>query len=281
LGLHLLAMTMILGYYSLLRPAPVPLPVVDAVVESAPEKVFLPRPEVLRQLAPVPPAPEAPSRKERARISIGAPDPRRAEELILRRDEDITSQPSAPGLPQIAPTTAPATGAVEEPRKADALPLPAGEGTIATGERQPPPRSRPSILSSLEGLEKRIQKGTGYDGLTSGATGKQMGPLFFDPEGADFTSWINHFKNEVYRNWIVPQAAYLGFRGQVDIEFTVRRDGTMTEVNLLKSSGTSALDRAAQNALLGSRLQPLPADYGPPSVTMKVSFHYGDGARRS
>ena len=37
-------------------------------------------------------------------------------------------------------------------------------------------------------------------------TGQQMGPLFFDPEGADFTVWINHFKNEVYRNWLVPQA---------------------------------------------------------------------------
>ena len=62
---------------------------------------------------------------------------------------------------------------------------------------------------------------------------------------------------------------------------TVLRDGTMQDVRILKSSGTLALDRAAQNALLGSRLQPLPADYGPPSVTMKVSFHYNEGPSRS
>src|SRR5207249_12065337 len=51
-------------------------------------------------------------------------------------------------------------------------------------------------------------------------------------------------KNEVYRNWIVPQAALLGFRGHVDLEFTVERDGTLTDLKMLKSSGTPALDRA-------------------------------------
>jgi TonB family protein len=41
---------------------------------------------------------------------------------------------------------------------------------------------------------------------------RQMGPLAFDPEGADFTPWINHFKEEIYRNWILPRAAEFGFR---------------------------------------------------------------------
>ena len=104
-----------------------------------------------------------------------------------------------------------------------------------------------------------------------------MGPLFFDPEGADFTVWINHFKNEVYRNWIVPQAALLGFRGHVDLEFSVERDGTLTDLKMLKSSGTPALDRAAANALMGSRLLPLPRDFGPPRVTMQVTFFYNQG----
>jgi TonB family protein len=115
----------------------------------------------------------------------------------------------------------------------------------------------------------------GAGGL-GGATGQQMGPLFFDPQGADFTAWINHFKNEVYRNWIVPQAALFGaVHGHVDFSFTVHRDGTLAEVRLLKSSGTAALDRAAANALFGSRLLALPADYRPDSVTIQISFFYG------
>jgi TonB family protein len=135
-----------------------------------------------------------------------------------------------------------------------------------TGER--------SITSSLRNLEQRLGQ-MGGGGL-SGAAGQQMGPLFFDPEGADFTAWINHFKNEVYRNWIVPQAALFGaVRGHVDFSFTVERDGTLAEVRLLKTSGTPALDRAAANALFGARLLALPSDFGPARVTMQISFFYG------
>jgi protein TonB len=108
-----------------------------------------------------------------------------------------------------------------------------------------------------------------------------MGPLFFDPEGADFTLWINRFKDEVYNNWIVPQPALLGAHGHVDFEFTVERDGSVSSIKLLKSAGQLALDRAAENALKASRLLPLPADYGPPRVTMQVAFYYNEGPQGS
>jgi TonB family protein len=117
-------------------------------------------------------------------------------------------------------------------------------------------------------------------GVVEGGAGRQMGPLFFDPEGADFTGWINHFKNEVYRNWIVPEAVRFGFRaGHVDFEFWVERDGRMTGLRVLKSSGTAALDRAAQNALLGSRLLALPSEYGGSRVRMQVSFYYNEASQ--
>ena len=115
-------------------------------------------------------------------------------------------------------------------------------------------------------------------GIPTG-TGQNLGGLYFDPQGADFTLWINRFKDEVYRNWIVPQAALFGAaRGHVDFEFTVERDGTMSALRLLKSSGTTSLDRAAQNALSGSRLLPLPDDYGPPRLTINVTLLLRRGA---
>jgi protein TonB len=104
-----------------------------------------------------------------------------------------------------------------------------------------------------------------------------MGGLLFDPDGADFTAWINHFRIEVYRNWIVPTPAMMGFRGHVDIEFTIERDGSMSSMRLEKSAGQPALDRAAQNALSGSRFLPLPADFRPQRVTIHVSFLYNEG----
>jgi TonB family protein len=164
----------------------------------------------------------------------------------------------------------------------EALRVPKGTGPIKEGEEGSQGQKgagERSIASSLRALDQRLQQ-TGSQGLATG-TGQQMGPLFFDPEGADFTAWLNHFKNEVYRNWIVPQPALLGFRGHVDIEFVVERDGRISGLKVLKPTGTPALDRAAQNALLGSRLLPLPADFGPARITMQGSFYYNEGPQGS
>jgi protein TonB len=131
-----------------------------------------------------------------------------------------------------------------------------------------------SIAGSIRRLDSRLRD---LAPSGQGGAGREMGGLFFDPEGADFTAWINHWRTEVYRNWIVPQAVLFGFRsGHVDFEFTVERDGSLSSVRMLKSSGVRALDRAAENALRSSRMLPLPGDYRPARVTMQVTFIYNE-----
>jgi protein TonB len=235
-----------------------------------------PHPAVPRPVPTPPPPPATPERKDR--MSIGGPSDVRQKQLLLRRDEDLVVPK---GTPDAAPSVAPAPSPVPEgssdtTRNARGLSEP-----VIGGQASPVPRSTeaPSIAGSLRNLERRMQA-SGPRGLPTG-TGQQMGPLFFDPEGADFTAWLNHFKNEVYRNWIVPQPALMGFRGHVDIEFTVERDGRISGLKILKSTGTPALDRAAQNALLGSRLMPLPADYAPATITMQGGFYYNEGPQGS
>ena len=261
------------------------------------EHIFMPSRELLRQLAPPPahrtpvpaPTPRAAQARPKDRISIGPPSTDQAKVLELRREDDLTkvskgkpnALPSAPPTPAPAVATsspAPVPGTGAEVRQAEGLRLPNGLNQPAPGDggsRAGGAIPRPTLAESLRNLEQRLAD-VGPRGIESG-TGQQMGPLFFDPEGADFTVWINQFKNEVYRNWIVPQAALLGFRGHVDLEFSVERDGTLTDLKMLKSSGTPALDRAAANALMGSRLLPLPRDFGPPRVTMQVTFFYNQG----
>ncbi|HVR71421.1 MAG TPA: energy transducer TonB [Vicinamibacteria bacterium] len=226
--------------------------------------------------------PTPPPREARDRISVGPPsDVRQREPLLLERDRDLSSSPAAPGRPgtPAPPSPSAAPEAALEARGGDpgaaASPSPSDRGQAPPVG---PPRGERSITSSLRNLEQRLGE-MGAGGLGA-ATGQQMGPLFFDREGADFTAWVNHFKGEIYRNWIVPQSALMGAaRGHVDLEFTVERDGTLAEVRLLKSSGTPALDRAAANALVGARYLSLPADYRPSRVTMQVSFFYGEGPR--
>jgi len=74
----------------------------------------------------------------------------------------------------------------------------------------------------------------------------------------------------------VPKAADPRSHGQVDFEFVVDRDGSVSNVHMLASSNVAALDRAARNALLGSQLKALPSDFAPSRVTMGLTFWYDE-----
>lgn len=267
--------------------------------EPRAERVFLPPAEVIRQLIPrqqvqpPPPArpPEPPAARLKDRMSTGLPSERAKGPLMMRREDDLTQVPK--GRPNAVPSAAPAPpvevarngrAGVPSPGPAPGgLTLPPGLGSLPPGKEGPPPGpegSDQTIASSLQRLEQRLGEG-GPVGIETGAGARQMGGLRFDPEGADFTAWLNQWKGEIYRNWIVPQALALGVRGHVDIEFTVERDGSLSSLRLLKSSGTVSYDRAAEGALRGSRWLPLPSDFRPPRVTIQVTFYYNEGPRES
>ena len=242
----------------------------------APPKVA----KAVPQPTPPPPAPTPPPPPKSAKMSIGEASDRRAEELRLERDRDIgrrgtkTAQDKA--LPQEAiPESERRAG---EGRGEDAqrtgLPLPDGgaNSALRADDSRVTGPSGGLLSASTRSVERALREKRDLSQME--IPGYQMGPLFFDPEGADFTRWINHFKGEVYRNWIIPEPARLGVRGQVGLEFTVERGGRITRITMLSSSGMNALDRAASNALQGSDLLPLPEDYPAASVTMRVTFVY-------
>ena len=296
-------------------PSPRKFEDVDPTTLEKKDLVFLPPPALLRQLAPTPPpgarprpvpAPtpppqDAPSAQKKDRISVGPPsDIRMKGPMILRREDDLTKVPKgqmvppAPPAPTPAPPAATPAPRAEVAQKGGGVPETLGReglrlppGLLAgppmprgdEGRRAQPGALGPQIAGAVDGLSRRLERDAQL-GLPTG-TGQNLGGLYFDPQGADFTLWVNTFKNEVYRNWILPQTAQFGFRGHVDFSFSVERDGSMTGLRMLKSSGTSSLDRAAQNALTSSRFLPLPDDYGPPRVTMQVTFFYNEAPQGS
>ncbi len=294
------------------RPSPRKPEEIDLKSLERKDIVFLPPAAVLRQLAPTlppgarpipaptpPPAqPTPPAAQKKDRISVGPPsDVRMKGPMILRREDDLTKVPKgqsltpAPPAPTpAAPTPAPPAevaqkggGAPETPGR-EGLRLPPGllGGTVPRGEegqRARPGALGPSIAGAADSVARRIERNAQM-GLPTG-TGQNIAGLNFDPQGADFTLWVQHFKDEVYRNWILPQAAYFNFRGHVDFEFTVERNGSISALRMEKSSGTAAFDKAAQFALTSSRWDPLPDDYGPPRVTMKVTFFYNEAPQGS
>lgn len=279
---HLVLMTVLSNEINPIGAAPPP-----AVSLRPPaERVFLPPPEVLRQLvpaparpAPTPPAvptpPPAPNPAKKDRMSVGAPALVREEGPVqLRRDQDLTEvakgRPDAipeAGAPQPTPEPEPTPTRVGANRLDE--PGPGGSGlrlpTLGEdlsgdgpGERGPGPQ-RPAIGRTLRDLDRIIGE-TGPVGLESG-TGKQMGPLHYDPRGADFTGWVNQFRTEFYRNLIVPQSVWITRPGETRIALEFDRDGRLIDSRVLQSSGNEAFDRAMLNAFRSSRYYRLPEDY--------------------
>lgn len=280
-----IALMMLLLSVPVRRPQPIspdPEPI------EAPRVVVMVPKETLRQLRPKPPVPvpatlapptaAVPTRLP-DRVSVGAPSALRSKgPLFLKRDEDLTAT-IARGVRKPGDTLepTPAPGVPFEPADGDGMAMVRPRSSFPPTPVPyvvPPPPTGPrsaGLGETLRDLDRRLGA-TGSLGLESGS-GQQMGPLFFDPQGADFTQWYNHFRIDVYRNWIPPYAVFM-YGGEVEFEFTVERDGRVSRLQMVRSTGNAALDRAAQNALIASRFLPLPADFGPPSVLMRVYFIY-------
>jgi len=293
--IHLTLLMMLLT----LEPAPKgPTDLTASELEKR-QVVFMPPASVLRQLAPPPaarprptpaPTPSAPDAAKKDRISVGPPSELRREgPMILRREDDLTRAPKGQPEPPAEQTPRPATPApdarvAEAESKGGSPEIPGRQGLrLPPGLVGPPaPRgedgSRPredsiasSVRSAVDDLARR------YDrlGVPTGR-GQNSAGFDFDRRGADFTLWVSHLKDQVYRNWIMPGPALWGARGHVDFEFTVERDGGMSVLKMLKTSGNAALDKAARAALTSSRPLPLPDDYGPSRLSIQVTFFYNE-----
>ena len=241
------------------RPVPAPTPPPPARPQDDRSLLFR-RPETQPTPQPTP----TPRDKPTDRISIGTPDGPVQREFSPDRGGPGTSA-GQPGQPLPA-------GGPKGPDVAAADPRTGSRRLTPGGLADPVAPSDKTIMGSVRRLEERM---TGLGATGEGGALRQMGPLLFDPQGADFTAWINQWRNEVYRNWIPPQAAFFGFGGgEVAFEFTVERDGKLSSVRMLSSTGSRPLDRAAENGLRGARMLPLPSDYAPARLTIQVTFIY-------
>jgi periplasmic protein TonB len=254
--------------------------------------VFLPPPAVLRQLAPrpIPPRPAAPATPAPAPtppptdatkkdgVSAGPKSPFRTKGPI-----DLDDLNPAKGIPSPRPLSTPLPAPSKAPPGPDAadaggskavpggagLRLPPGLGRdLPRGRDGAPARPGPigqSIPGAVQRLEERLERAADLGAPTG--TGQKTSGFYFDPQGADFTQWLSRLNNELDRNWIAPQPALMGFHGTVAFEMTIERDGTLSSLRMIRSTGNAALDRSVRNAIIGSRLLPLPNDYRPPRVT--------------
>ena len=110
-------------------------------------------------------------------------------------------------------------------------------------------------------------RGQGF-GLSTGGSGGSGVQL----EVGDFCcpDYLQQMGSLIQQNWQSKQ----GVAGATIMRFTITRRGSIEGVQVFQTSGFVALDLAAQQALLRTRLPELPPQYPNQTLTMRVTFDY-------
>jgi TonB family protein len=114
--------------------------------------------------------------------------------------------------------------------------------------------------------------------LSGGENGfAEQGPLSFETQWYDWGPYAQSMVSKIRVNWYanMPQIIRTGMKGNVTIRFTIQRDGTITDLTILKSSGVPPYDYAAKKAIeLSSPLNALPKDFPNAFERVTCSFFY-------
>ena len=243
-------------------------------------EAILPRPQIqheapapkARQAAP--PAPQVPQR-------VPQPTPATPEPPKIELAAKETAK-----LPQAAPPPP-----VEKPKLAFELP-PTQAAPVAKSAINPSLITQNPIQDAVRNISRSGPSGSQSVGdaaaeLDASGPGLNLPPsagrprssleLKSDPQGVDFKPYLIRVLATVRRNWfaIYPEAARMGQRGRVLVEFAVAADGTITKVIYTAQSGSRPLDEAAVAALSASnRLPPLPTAFKGSRVVLQFTFSY-------
>src|SRR5687767_1476586 len=141
-----------------------------------------------------------------------------------------------------------------------------------------PPTAAPAgtpgegLANSLRNLQRTLRN-ENFSNENGGQT-QQDAQISFDSKGVDFGWWLRRFVAQVKGNWFIPQAAMI-LKGRVVITINIHRNGTITDVTVIQSSGLQSLDTSAVNALKSSNpTVALPAEYPEDKVLFTVTFLY-------
>lgn len=160
-------------------------------------------------------------------------------------------------------------------------------GNASSGAEAPPPSDAPAIQpaepapskAAGQGLARSLQNLSNFlrqDNYQNdrGGQAEQDAQISFDAKGVDFGWWLRRFVAHVKSNWFIPQMAQIT-PGRVVITFNVHRNGFITDIEVLRSSGHRALDQAAVNALrTSSPTVALPPEYPDEKAFFTVTFLY-------
>jgi TonB family protein len=213
-----------------------------------------------------------PARSPRVMMSIslgGSPGPNTGGMQMIGGKPIQAAQPSTD--PQIAKPIQPSV-AVTPP----AMALPDPKQKPRTPPKATATSKDPAGTAVGKGFETRAgtakvdtgAKGEGF-GLSTGGTGGDGGIKV--PGNFCCPEYLVDLRDRITKNWNQNQK----IAGNVVMGFTIQRNGQITDIEVIKTSGNTILDLAAQRALINTRmLAPLPAGYSPQRLPVELVFEY-------
>ncbi|MBI5237824.1 MAG: energy transducer TonB [Deltaproteobacteria bacterium] len=151
----------------------------------------------------------------------------------------------------------------------------AGPDTGEAGAERPgaahTPRKKPSLFlpeQRLAELTKEYEKESPKE--------EQGKTLQLNTSELRYQRYLVNLKNRIELFWEYPAPAIKnGWQGILQIDFTVKKDGTLEAVRFIKSSNYPALDDAAQTALkLAEPFPPFPENFGVENINIRGQFEY-------
>ena len=182
--------------------------------------------------------------------------------------------PSPP--PEPAPPPAAPKPKIEKPPVEEA-PRPSKNALLLPPKKEdrkkptPPPVSRPGRTSEPSVSLPSSGEETGGAPGPAGAGGTAgIGNLKLDQPDFNYSYYIDKMAEKIGFFWGFKPVAT---QTNPVVHFQIERDGTITDVRLVTSSGLPFVDRKALRAVMdASPLPPLPQEYGGPHLGIQVVF---------
>ncbi len=139
-----------------------------------------------------------------------------------------------------------------------------GKSAVA-GRRQPSLREKLFDRDIIGKLSRTKQEGT-----------KEGSAVTFDTSEFKYYGYMQRLREKLEGVWQYPrEAASKGIYGDLYVEFTIKKNGKLGAIQLIRTSGYKSLDDAAIKALKDAEpYWPLPEDIKEESLTIKGHFIY-------
>lgn len=206
-----------------------------------------------------------------------------------RTDAGNNSRPSPAQPPQQAQASQQAQQQQQQQQQSAAQqpPQPQQQSSSSLTFRQPTQQASAAtgpvdLRSAIREVGKVASLG-GRQGLDLGQLGgdkgtAEAGPLSFETQWYDWGEYAESMVSKIRVHWYEEMPMPLlqtGLKGVVTIRFTIHRDGSITDVNIITSSGIAPYDYAAKKAIeQASPLKPLPADFPKETEHVTAMFFY-------